>query len=135
MNKRLVTATLILVAGLATLALPGVSTGSSASSNTYRLRASMNTRQVVTPKNRVWRAPAGVTNAHGSFTGTMTVVGSRRALRWHISYAGVGSSPLRIADIHYGKPRHFGPLLVRLCGPCRSGQKGTKKISASAVRS
>jgi hypothetical protein len=95
----------------------------------------MDTRQVVTPKNRPWKVPTSVQNAHGSFTGTMKAVGTRRTLRWHITYVGVGSSPLQIADIHYGKQRHFGPLLVRLCGPCKSGQSGTKKISAWAVRS
>jgi len=95
----------------------------------------MNTRQVVSPKNLAWRVPASVRNARGSFAGTMTALGRRRTLRWHITYTGVGSSPLQIADIHYGKPRHFGPLLARLCGPCRSGQSGTKKISAWAVRS
>jgi len=95
----------------------------------------MNTRQVVTPKNRHWRVPASVRNAHGSFTGTIAVVGTRRTLRWHITYTGVGSNPLQIADVHYGELGHFGPILVRLCGPCKSGQSGTKKISASAVRS
>jgi hypothetical protein len=120
-------------AGVAILVLPGVSAGYSASS-TYRLRASMNTQQVVTPKNRAWKVPASVKNAHGSLTGAMTV-GARRTLRWHITYTGVGSNPLQIADIHYGKARHFGPILARLCGPCKPGQSGTKKLSAWAVRS
>ena len=126
---------MISVAGLAILSLPGVSAGSVAASVSYRLLASMVTSQVVTPKNRAWRAPAAVRDAHGSFTGTMKVAGTRRTLHWHITYAGVGSNPLQIADIHYGKARHFGPLIARLCGPCKSGQSGTKKISAYAVRS
>jgi hypothetical protein len=117
------------------LVLPSVSAGSSASSSTYHLSASMTPRQVVTPKNRPWRVPASVRHAHGAFRGTMTVAGKRRTLAWRISFAGVGSNPLRIADIHYGKPGHFGPILARLCGPCKSGQTGTKKLSAWAVRS
>jgi CHRD domain len=36
-----------------------------------------------------------------------------------------------IADIHYGKPGHFGPVIMRLCGPCKSGQSGVKKVSAA----
>jgi hypothetical protein len=131
MTKALVLA----VAVGAILVLPGISAGSSASGNTYRVSASMNTRQVVTPKNRPWKAPASVRNARGSLRGTMTVKGRRGTLAWHITYTGVGSSPLQIADIHYGKPRHFGPILVRLCGPCKSGQSGTKKLSAAAVNS
>lgn len=118
-----------------TLVLPSVSAGSSASSSTYHVRASMTPRQVVTAKNRPWRVPASVRHAHGSFRGTMTIAGKRRTLHWRISYAGVGSNPLQIADIHYGKPGRFGPILARLCGPCKSGQTGTKKLSARAARS
>ena len=39
-----------------------------------------------------------------------------------------------IADIHYGKPHRFGPLLVRLCGPCRPGQHGSRPVTAATVR-
>lgn len=119
----------------AILILPSVSSGSSASISTYHLSASMTPRQVVTPKNRPWRVPVSVRHAHGSFRGTMTVAGRSRTLQWSISYAGVGSNPLQIADVHYGKPGQFGPILARLCGPCKSGQTGTKKLSAWAVRS
>lgn len=118
----------------AILILPSVSAGSRVSTNTYKLRASMNTQQVVTPKNRRWRAPASVRNAHGSFAGTMTASGSRRTLRWRITFAGVGASQPRIADIHYGKPGHFGAFLVRLCQSCKSGQRGTKKVNAAGAR-
>jgi len=124
----------ISAAAAAILILPGVSAGSRVSTNTYKLRASMNTQQVVTPKNRRWRAPASVRNAHGSFAGTMTASGARRTLRWRITYAGVGRSQPRVADIHYGKPGHFGAVLVRLCGPCKSGQSGTKKVTAAGAR-
>ena len=119
----------------AILSLPSVSAGSSsASTNTFRLRATMTPRQVVTPRNKPWRVPASVRNARGSFTGTMVVAGGRRTLRWRIRYVHVGSNPLQIADIHYGKPGQFGPVLVRLCGPCRSGQAGSKKLSGKTVR-
>jgi CHRD domain-containing protein len=117
----------------AILVMPSVSAGSRATNSTYHLKASMNTRQVVTPKNRMWRAPASVRKAHGSFRGAFRVSGARRILHWRITYAGISSKP-QIADIHYGRPRHFGPILVRLCGPCRSGQSGNKKISARGAR-
>jgi hypothetical protein len=51
------------------------------------------------------------------------------------TYSGVGSNPLKIADVHYGKPGQFGPILFRLCGPCKSGQTGKKSISATALHS
>ena len=117
------------------LVMPSVSAGSRAASSTYQLRAAMNTRQVVTPKNRRWKAPASLKNAHGAFKGTLTISGSRRTLRWRITYTGVGRPP-QVADIHYGRPGHFGRVLIRLCGPCRSGQSGTKrkKLTARGAR-
>ena len=44
------------------------------------------------------------------------------------SYSGLGNSRLVIADVHIGKPGRFGPVLVRLCADCRSGQSGVKKL-------
>jgi hypothetical protein len=52
-----------------------------------------------------------------------------------MSFARVGSNPLRIVDVHYGQPGKFGPIVVRLCGPCKAGQSGTKKLKASAAHS
>jgi CHRD domain len=117
----------------AILISPSVSAGSRAS--TYRLKAWMTPQQVVTPQNKRWRVPSSVRHAHGSFTGTMVLVGRNRTLRWRIRYTGVGSSPLQVADIHYGKPGQFGPVIKRLCGPCESGQSGKKKLSAWGARS
>jgi len=122
-------------AAAAILISPSASAGSRASSATYRLRASMTPQQVVTPQNKRWRVPASVRHAHGSFTGAMVLAGRRRTLRWSIRYTGVGSNPLQIADIHYGKPGHFGPVIKRLCGPCESGQSGKRKLSAWGARS
>ena len=39
-----------------------------------------------------------------------------------------------IADIHYGTSGRFGPLLVRLCGPCTSGARGTTAVTATTAR-
>ena len=122
-------------ATVAILISPSVSAGSRASSTTYRLKATMTPQQVVTPQNKRWKVPASVRHAHGSFTGTMVLAGRRRTLRWTIRYTGIGSNPLEIADIHYGKPGQFGPVIKRLCGPCESGQSGKKKLSAWGARS
>ena len=119
----------------AILVMPSVSAGSRAASSTYQLKARMSTGQIVTAKNKRWKAPASVRNAHGSFKGTLTISKTRRVLHWRITYSGVGRPP-QVADIHYGKPGRFGPVLIRLCGPCTSGQSGTKikKLSARGAR-
>lgn len=124
-----------LAVGAAALVGPSASPSFAGSRTTYRLAASMNAHQVVTPRNKRWKPPAKVAKAHGSFAGTLTVSGKTRRLRWRITYVRVGSSPLKIVDVHYGKPGRFGPIVVRLCGPCKSGQRGTKKLTASAALS
>ena len=55
-------------------------------------------------------------------------------MAWRITYSNLANPKVVIADIHYGKPGKFGPVLVRLCGPCRPGQHGVKRIRASGVR-
>jgi hypothetical protein len=39
-----------------------------------------------------------------------------------------------VADIHVGPPKKFGPVLVRLCASCKSGQNGVQKLKASFAR-
>ena len=123
MNMRVIAVGLIAVA----LGVPaGSSAGSSAAATSSKLSAAMTSKQVVTPKNKPWRVPASVLNAKGAFSGTLSA--DRRKLSWKISYSGVGSPKLAIADVHYGKPGQFGPILVRLCGPCRASQSGVTKL-------
>jgi hypothetical protein len=83
--------------------------------------------QVITPRNRRWGVPSGVAKARGSFTATFDA--QRRRLAWKISYAGIGNEPFVIADIHVGKAGRFGPILVRLCSECKSGQTGMKQLT------
>ena len=45
----------------------------------------------------------------------------------------IGQSPLVIADIHTGPAGRFGAILVRLCAECKSGQKGTKRLTKVAT--
>jgi CHRD domain len=120
------------VAAVAVTAIAVTACGS-ATTHQLGLSASLDAHHVVTPGNRPWKPPAGVAHAHGAFSGTLG--GSKgRQLSWRITYSGVGTSALRIVDVHYGQPGKFGALLFRLCGPCTSGQHGQKKISATAVQ-
>ena len=109
------------------------SAASGSAATRYALSANMTAGQVVTPANRPWRPPANVRDARGRFTGTLTIGGGARRLQWRITYRDIGRSTLEIADIHLGKPGRFGQILVRLCGPCESGQSGNKRISTGAA--
>jgi CHRD domain len=110
--------------GTAALLAPALSSAGTAKS--VHLSATMTPKQVVTPKNKPWRVPANLRQARGTFSGSTSANG--RSLRWRISYSNLGHPSLVIADIHLGKPGRFGPILVRLCGPCKSGQSGIKKL-------
>jgi hypothetical protein len=74
-----------------------------------------------------------VASASGSFTGTLKQSGASSRLAWRITYRKLDHPTLVIADIHYGKPGNFGPVIVRLCGPCESGQHGVTKVKGSWV--
>jgi hypothetical protein len=93
---------------------------------TDRLSANMTPDRVVTPRNRAWRVPSAVANVRGTFSATL----KGAELAWRINYTGLANEPLVIADIHAGKPGSFGPVAVRLCDDCKSGQRGTKRLSA-----
>ena len=72
-----------------------------------------------------------VKNAHGTGTFTADIVGSK--LTWKLTFTGL-TGAANAAHIHVGKKGTAGNVLVALCGPCKSGQKGTAKVSAMVVR-
>src|SRR4051794_36179069 len=94
-----------LVLGIAALAGPtSAHAGTGAVAKAYRLTATMGTRQVVTPANKPWKAPAALVRAQGIFAGTVAVSGKKTTLTWQITYSGLGRDALEITDIHLGKP-------------------------------
>ena len=68
-------------------------------------------------------------NAKGSFTGT--IVGGK--LKWRLTFSGL-TGAASAAHIHVGAMGKAGNVLVALCGPCKSGQSGTAKVSAMVLR-
>ena len=113
-----------LVAAAAALAVLAV-TGIAAAGSTYTYRAALSPG-VETPKPK---APAG---AKGAFTGTVTENGSARTLKWKLVFSGLSGQAVG-AHVHRGKAGISGPVIVPLCGPCKSGQTGTMKITSSAA--
>jgi hypothetical protein len=118
---------------LAVLAAATITAVASASATSASLRANLDAHHVVTPKNKPWTPPATVAKARGTLTGTFGGANGR-TLNWRITYSGVGSNPLKITDVHYGPAKKFGPILFRLCGNCKSGQHGTKKLTAFQLK-
>jgi len=95
---------------------------------TVKVSANMDARQVVPQKPK-----GNVARAKGTFNGTLTSKGSRWTLSWQLAYSKLDHPTLVIADIHYGKQGKFGPVIVRLCAPCKSSQKGTRPVPGTWV--
>lgn len=68
-------------------------------------------------------------NGKGSFTAD--IAGGK--LTWRLTFSGL-TGPASAAHIHVGAMGKAGNVLVALCGPCKSGQHGTVKVSAMVVR-
>jgi len=88
---------------------------------TYSYRTTLAARAEV-PKPK---APAG---AGGSFSATVRDNGSKATVRWTLSFRGLSGAALA-AHIHLARPGVAGPVVVPLCGPCKSGAKGTGTLS------
>ena len=102
-----------------TLGCSGTSTGGQSPTTPGSLTASLDAAQVVDPSTgQLVTVPTALQGASGTFAGHVDRTSDK--LTWHLTYQGLGTPLLVIADIHYGAVGHFGRLLVRLCGPCRS---------------
>ena len=76
------------------------------------------------------KAPAG---AKGLFTGTYVVNAKGAVLTWKLIFSGL-SGKATAAHIHKGKTGVSGPVVVPLCGPCKSGMKGAGTVSAALLK-
>jgi len=70
--------------------------------------------------------------AGGLFRGIVTRTGGKSTISWSLTFTKLNGAALA-AHIHIGKPGRAGPVVVPLCGPCRSGQNGTAPLSAKAL--
>ena len=67
--------------------------------------------------------------AHGLFKGTL----SGNTLTWRLTFAKL-TGPATMAHIHMAAKGKSGNIVVALCAPCTSGQKGTSTISADLLQ-
>ncbi len=77
--------------------------------------------------------PQGVAKgATGTFTGGLTKNGKAGSLSWRITFKGL-TGRASAAHIHLARPGKAGPVAVPLCGPCRSGVRGTARLNAKTT--
>ena len=79
------------------------------------------------PKPRGVRAGAG-----GALALTLTDNAGTYTARWKLTFHKLTGKAVA-AHIHRGRPGKAGPVVVPLCGPCRSGQSGAAKLSHAVV--
>jgi hypothetical protein len=90
------------------------------------LAATLGARQEV-PK------PAGVrATAAGRFVVTLVRTGATGQLAWRLTYSGLTGRGTA-AHIHVGAAGRSGPVAISLCGPCRSGARGTARATAGVL--
>lgn len=77
--------------------------------------------------------PKGVkAGARGVLGLTKTESSGSFSIAWTLTFKNL-TGKAAAAHIHRGKVGKAGPVLVSLCGPCRSGQKGKARISKSVA--
>lgn len=77
--------------------------------------------------------PAGVrATAGGRFVATLVRTGTTGRLAWRLTFKGLTGSATA-AHVHLAKAGRPGPVAISLCGPCRSGVRGTARASAGVV--
>jgi hypothetical protein len=96
-----------------------------AASETYTFKATLTAGQEVPKPNGAKRTAAG------NFSATTKEKGSTRTFHWTLTFRNLTGKALA-AHVHMGKKGVAGAVVIALCGPCKSGQTGTLKISEAA---
>ena len=63
----------------------------------------------------------------------MELANDRARLTWQLTFSKL-TGPAAAAHIHIGKPGKAGNVMVALCGPCKSGKRGTATITHAQLR-
>ena len=78
--------------------------------------------------------PKGVrSGAKGTFTAGLVRSSSGGKLSWRLTFQGL-TGKATASHIHLGAPGRAGVVRVALCGPCRSGARGSAKVDAKTVK-
>jgi hypothetical protein len=100
---------------------PAAAATTSSKGSTYSYRATLSPRLEV-PR------PSAPAKAAGVFTATVTDKGGKATIRWTLTFRRL-SGPAAAAHIHKGAAGVAGPVVVPLCGPCKTGQNGRRVAS------
>jgi hypothetical protein len=121
----------IAVAGLASTSSP-LATGQTTSEETTEKPVTTRFRAALTARAEV-PTPEGVNpGAAGTFLVPLTDDHGSFSIAWTLTLRNL-TGRATAAHIHRGRPGKAGPVIVSLCGPCRSGRKGKTKVSKAVA--
>lgn len=128
MNLRRLGVGVVAVAVFATGLWSGIGSAGwlSTDAKAIALTATLGTAKEV-PKPAAVSAKAG-----GSFAVGITRQGAGGTLSWRITFRNL-TGKAAAAHIHLARPGKAGPVAVPLCGPCRSGARGSAKVKARTL--
>jgi hypothetical protein len=86
----------------------------------------------LTPGKEVPKPTGAKADAGGRFAAGLTRRTAGGTLAWRLTFHGLTGRAIA-AHVHLAKPGVAGPIAVPLCGPCRSGQRGSAKVNARTV--
>jgi len=77
--------------------------------------------------------PKGVkVGAQGTLTATLVRSGARGTLNWKLTFKAL-SGKATASHIHLGARGRAGGVKVSLCGPCRTGSRGSARVDAKTI--
>ena len=91
------------------------------------LKAGLNVRQEVP------RPKEAGSDARGSFVGTLVRKSAGGTVTWRLTFQGLTGKAIA-AHVHLAAKGRPGPVALGLCGPCRSGARGSANANAKTVR-
>lgn len=89
-------------------------------------------RTALSARQEVPRPKGAAARARGTFTADITRAGTTGIIAWRLTH-GQLTGRATAAHIHVGRPGKPGPVVVPLCGPCRSGVRKSARLQASVL--
>jgi Cu/Zn superoxide dismutase len=91
-----------------------------------------NVSTALTARQEVPKAKGNVKGARATFTATVTTSGATGKMGWRLTFSGL-TGRAAAAHIHTGQRGKAGPVVVPLCGPCRSGMRRSVELSPAVL--
>ena len=97
-----------------------------------QLAVTASARTALVARQEVPKPKGNANRASGTFTATVTASGTSGRVAWQLTFARLTGRALA-AHVHIGARGKAGPVAIPLCGPCRSGVRGTATVPTRVI--